>query len=200
LLNPNSNGKLVGAEARLQRGSAGGATSNAGVKTLYEAQFGAERFGNLRQGCARRTDDAPFDAADLSLGNNPEAQARFEEALGIGRGIGDRRLEGLWLGNLGHAALEVGDYPQAQACFEEAFCIARDIDDCSHERWCVDWLGNVAANLGDYLKAEACFEEALRISREVGDCSHYNWFASGLSRVTAGSGEYPAAGSALKDP
>ena len=53
--------------ARMPHGSAGSATPSARLRTLDEAQVGSERFGNLRQRCARRTDDSAFDAADLRL-------------------------------------------------------------------------------------------------------------------------------------
>src|ERR1017187_4732858 len=55
--------------ARMPHRSAGSATPSARLRTLDEAQVGSERFGNLRQRCARRTDDSAFDAADLRLGN-----------------------------------------------------------------------------------------------------------------------------------
>jgi len=127
------------------------------------------------------------------LGDFPEAQTQFEEALRIARGLGERRLEGSCIGGLGNVLFELGDYREARARYEQALTIARELGD---SRMAGVWLGDlagVAFNLGDYHEARARYEEALGIARELGDRSSEGRWLGNLGTMVLQLGDYSEA-------
>jgi len=103
-----------------------------------------------------------------SLGDYAEARACFEQAYSIAREVGDRGVEGLWIGGLGTVAFRLGDFGEARARFGEALRLAREIGDRRFDGWWISGLGDVALNAGDHAEARARFDEALGIARELG--------------------------------
>jgi predicted ATPase/class 3 adenylate cyclase len=97
-----------------------------------------------------------------------EARDCYERALAVARRIGDRRLEGGLLGNLGGLHHDRGELDAARAHIEQALQLASAVGDRR-------WAGNARCNLGLVLQQQGHlpealpnFEQALLIAREVG--------------------------------
>jgi len=97
------------------------------------------------------------------------ATENYEQALSIARKIGDKRGEGITLGNLGNACQSLGDHKKAINNYEKALSIARKIDDKRNEGNWLSNLGTAYRSLGDYHKAIENYEQALSIARKIGD-------------------------------
>lgn len=122
-----------------------------------------------------------------------EAAALYREALGIERGLGDRRLVAALLNNIGQTAIRIGDHESGRARLEESLDIARECD--------LDWmlgyiqygLGAIAEAAGDGAAAIARFREATDRHR----AAEYTWGEYGarmrLAYNLAMVGEYEEA-------
>jgi len=107
---------------------------------------------------------APFQLRDVRGG------IRYhEQSLAIHREIGDRRGEGVTLGNLGNAYLGLGDAPRAIGYYEQQLVITREIGNRDGEGSALDGLGVAYKRLGDARRAIGYYEQALIIRREIGD-------------------------------
>ena len=108
--------------------------------------------------------------AYLDLGQANRAISCHEQALDIDREVGDRRGEGIDLGNLGLAHAALGRAEQSIDYHEQALDIDREVGDRRGE---VTDLGNLGArpyrDLGRAERAIGYYEQALAIAREVGD-------------------------------
>jgi tetratricopeptide (TPR) repeat protein len=93
----------------------------------------------------------------------------LEAALAASRRLGDRKDEGVHLGNLGTAYWALGDARKAIAFYEQALAIDREIGDRRGEGNDLGNLGVAYAALGDARKAIAFYEQQLVIVREIGD-------------------------------
>ncbi len=103
------------------------------------------------------------------FGNSRQAIDCFEKSLSIVREIGDRRGEGVALGNLGNAYSDLGDARKAIEFYEQHRNIAREMGDRRGESADLGNLGVAYSDLGDARKAIEFYEQALVISREIGD-------------------------------
>jgi len=103
--------------------------------------------------------------------------------LAILREIGDRRLEGITLNNLGFVAGDQGDYAAGRTYYEQALAIAREIDNREGESLTLNSLGFVAINQADYAGARAYYEQALTIAHEIGNQEHEGYALTGLGEV-----------------
>ena len=107
---------------------------------------------------------------NLALDDSPPlAKAAYREALDAARASGDRRNEGVALGDLGIAELALGEATSALTHLEEARAILRDCGDERSEARAVLHLGRAHAALFDGRTAAVCFEEALELVRGQGD-------------------------------
>ncbi|HSW07636.1 ATP-binding protein [Aquabacterium sp.] len=109
------------------------------------------------------------------LGRHMDHQARwaeatecFERALRLARRLGDRRMEGGLLGNLGGLLHDQGELDLARRHYERSLELACELGD---QRW----EGNGRCNLGLLYQAQGRhdeareqFENALRMARQVG--------------------------------
>ncbi len=93
----------------------------------------------------------------------------LQSALEAAKRSGDRKYEGIHLGNLGIAYAGLGDARRAIELYEGALAISREIGDRRGEGNTLGNLGNAYADLGDIRKAIEFHEQALVIDREVGD-------------------------------
>ena len=111
----------------------------------------------------------------------------LEESLAIAREIGDRRNEGIWLGNLGHAYRDLGQVERAIKFYERALAIAREIGDRRNEGIWLGSLGLAYRNLGHAERTIELYEQALAIAREIGDRrqegSHLNKLGTAYRRL-----------------
>jgi tetratricopeptide (TPR) repeat protein len=103
------------------------------------------------------------------LGNYPRAIQGYENCLKIAQAIGDRRGEGIALGNLGIAYDGLGQHERAIDYHQQALIISRMIADRRSE-------GNVLGNLGlaykyrkQYEHAIDFYQQDLAIKQETGD-------------------------------
>ncbi len=93
----------------------------------------------------------------------------FTAAASAAHTLGDRRNEGVWLGNLGTAYAALGQVERAIEHHTQALAISREIGDRRNEG---AWLGNLGtayAALGQVERAIEHHTQALDISREIGD-------------------------------
>jgi predicted ATPase/DNA-binding SARP family transcriptional activator/class 3 adenylate cyclase len=154
-----------------------------GQLVVHLAQFwnvrGYWRLGDveLRRFLAQDASDCAFHAAGLRLlgnvaarmGDYPEAQAGYEEALVTARQLGDRWEEATDLAGLGQVAWYLADYSESRARYEEALAIAQELGDRQMEaKWLLN-IGMVDHWLADYTEARSNYEQALMIARNVGD-------------------------------
>ena len=105
----------------------------------------------------------------LDIGKAQQAVGYFERAVAVGRGEGQRGLEGAVLGNLGSAYAALGDARQAIGYFEQALVIVREIGDRRGKGAALGNLGRAYPRLGDARRAIGYCEEQLAVVREIGD-------------------------------
>jgi len=90
-------------------------------------------------------------------------------AVDAARLLGNKRKEGVRLGNLGLAYAALGDTRKAIECYEQNLVIARETGNRRGEAASLGSLGNAYGDLGDEGKAIEYHEQALIIDREIGD-------------------------------
>jgi tetratricopeptide (TPR) repeat protein len=106
---------------------------------------------------------------DWHLGRAAEAIPHFERALDLYQEIGDRRGEGVALGNLGLAHDQLGELRRAIEYFERDLAIARELGDRRGEGQTLGNLGSTYADLGKTRRAIELYEQSLAIAREIGN-------------------------------
>jgi tetratricopeptide (TPR) repeat protein len=132
-------------------------------------------------------------------GQLPEAQKHFETALAIARDVGDRRVEGAILYNLGLVHQELGAIAEARRHYEAALANAREVHYPTAQ-------GVVFGSLGDILAKEGRFEEARELLksgectlREAGDRFELAKLLCIRGRIEAALGDRTSAQSALAE-
>jgi tetratricopeptide (TPR) repeat protein len=90
-----------------------------------------------------------------------EAISYYQQALAIGREIGDRRGEGNALGNLGLGFYTLGQVKKAIKYYEQALAISREISDRRTEGTDLANLGLAHESLGDVEQARQLWLDAL---------------------------------------
>ncbi|HHS97440.1 MAG TPA: tetratricopeptide repeat-containing protein, partial [Chloroflexi bacterium] len=93
----------------------------------------------------------------------------YEQALAIAREIGDRRGEGIHLGNLGNAWADLGEVRKAIDYYEQALAIAREIGDRRGEGNRLVNMGLAYWELGDLERARRLWRRALEILEAIED-------------------------------
>jgi tetratricopeptide (TPR) repeat protein len=106
----------------------------------------------------------------LNLRQHPREQIVWLEfAAESAREIGDRRGEGVALGNLGNAYAALGQVDQAIGYYEQGLAIDREIGDRRGEGADLGNLGNAYYSLGQVDQTIGYHEQALAVAREIGD-------------------------------
>jgi tetratricopeptide (TPR) repeat protein len=106
----------------------------------------------------------------LDLRQHPVEKIRWlEAAISSAREIGNRRGEGVALGNLGNAYAALGETRKAIKFYEQALLIDREMGDRQGEGSDLGSLGSAYHALGETYKAIKFYEQALVIDREIGD-------------------------------
>jgi tetratricopeptide (TPR) repeat protein len=102
-------------------------------------------------------------------GYNREAVRLLTWSVAAAREIGDRRGEGIRLGNLGNACYSLGQLEQAIEYYTQALEIAREMENRRWEGSSLGNLGIVYTDLGQLEQAIEYYTQALEIAREIGD-------------------------------
>ena len=117
--------------------------------------------------------------------------ALYEEAVGLGPEIGDRRVAANLLLFQGLVITSQGDHERASALHEEALAMFREIRDVQGMGHCLNNLALGAVVEGDYDKASLLIRENLRIARESDYKLGIQYSLLGLGLVAAAR-EQPA--------
>jgi CHAT domain-containing protein/Tfp pilus assembly protein PilF len=107
--------------------------------------------------------------------------------------VGDRRLAGLALNNLGFTYDRLSQYEKALSCYEQALVLAREVGNREGEERDLNQLGRVYLELSQYEKALPFHEQALTIARAVGDRQGEGWPLLNLGVAYAGLSQYDKA-------
>ena len=105
--------------------------------------------------------------------------------LVIAREIGNRRGEGIALGNLGTVYDSLGQYGTAIDFYEQYLAIAREIDDQRGEGVARGNLGNLYRSLEQPVPALEQLQQALSIAQDIGDRSGEGRHLSNMGALLA---------------
>ncbi len=97
------------------------------------------------------------------------AIVKYEEALGLWRGLKDRLRESYTLEYIGNTYMDLGDRKKALDYYNQALPTSRAAGDRSGEAVTLDNIGRVYNALGERQKALDYLNQALPIQRTVGD-------------------------------
>jgi tetratricopeptide (TPR) repeat protein len=103
------------------------------------------------------------------VGDHAHAAEYFEEALSLGRRLGDRETTADSLTSLGAIAARRNEYDQAETLLSEALDSARDMGDERATATALVELGSLANYTHDVERAMGCYEESLALVRKLGD-------------------------------
>ncbi|HYF63653.1 MAG TPA: tetratricopeptide repeat protein [Herpetosiphonaceae bacterium] len=126
-------------------------------------------------------------------GDHRRAIELSEEALGLGRSLGDQRVIAAALFNLGSAALFLNRYDQSMACYDESLAIYRALGETGEAAQILKNQGLVAKEQGDYAAATSLIEESLRLRRSINDTRGMANSLVNLSIVVYWLGQYARA-------
>ena len=114
---------------------------------------------------------ALFDTGQVGyfMGVYADARAHLEEAIAIGRELGDKLVTGSALQPLGMACLAQGDLKAAHEHLEEALVRARELEDPRNIAAAVNAMAQLHRVEGDLDAAEPLYEHVLDLARELGD-------------------------------
>jgi len=133
-------------------------------------------------------------ANDLIRGRQfAAAQTVFERALEIARRIGDRKVEGEALQNLGNALYFQRNFARALEVSEQGLSLERERNDPEAIASALVGVGNVRYALAEYATALSKYREALTLQESLADHS-----AAASTLINTGNvryllGDYPAA-------
>jgi predicted ATPase/DNA-binding winged helix-turn-helix (wHTH) protein len=125
----------------------------------------------------------------LCLGRYGEANGYVEEALSIGREIGDNKLAAKALITLGYLANENGSSESALERLEEALTLARNLDDKVLVARALNASGEVYRAAGNIEAAQPLYEESLALGREQENVGNITAVCDNLARVFISRGE-----------
>ena len=94
--------------------------------------------------------------------------SHFEQALAIHREVGNRRMEGIALGNLGNACLDKGRVDDAVIHLTQALEIHREVGNRRDEAIALANLGRLRSGQHRSVEAHELYDAALTIAREGG--------------------------------
>lgn len=170
---------------------------------LYTTGYYAEDMAVLTcaHRAARRCGDQVTEARALTglgdsalrLGDYPQADRHFRQALTVYRAAGDQPGEARALGNLGVLAAQHGRYRQASRHQRQALALCRAIGDQMGQAVSSARLGEVDLRQGRYPQASAHFETSLALFRQVGDPIDQAYALGNLGELELRLGRYQEA-------
>jgi non-specific serine/threonine protein kinase len=124
-----------------------------------------------------------------------DRRPELEEALGIGRELGDQWTIATALRNLGLLDNIMGNYLVARSFLEESLAIWREmgIEGKNSSAWTLCFLGDVALNYGDAELARSFYQEAVTILEEPGDLNFRAYAVRRLGQLLWRNGDYKRA-------
>lgn len=102
-------------------------------------------------------------------GRTRDAQTNLEKALELHQRTGNRRDEGVALGNIGGRYFERGLLEEARDCYDRGRAVLQEVGDRRSAAVLLAHLGQADVELGDHAAGRQKLEEALATQREVGD-------------------------------
>jgi predicted ATPase len=121
-------------------------------------------------------DSATYAAARKELGllyhrrrDIDRARTCYEAALPVARALGERRMEGALVGNLGALDHDIGRFEQAAERYQQALDILREVGDVRFEGIFLTNLGVLEQEQGRRVRAEKSYERALELLSAAGD-------------------------------
>jgi predicted ATPase/DNA-binding SARP family transcriptional activator len=120
-----------------------------------------------------------------------DKRSELEEALSIGRELGDHWNIATALRNLGLTENIKGNYQQAQTLLEQSLAIWRDMgpEGKMGRSWTLIFLGDGALNQGESELARSYYEEAKTILREIGDINFLAYLVRRLGQLAWREGD-----------
>ena len=103
------------------------------------------------------------------MGNFPQAQVLYEQALAMAQDIGNRASEGRLLTNLGLLDRQAGELGLAKQRYETALIVLEEIGDRASMSGTLNSLGQVQRSLGNDEAALASYERGIAIALDIGD-------------------------------
>ncbi len=140
----------------------------------------AERTGALSTG--------GFLAAEQ--GDYAEAQALYEQRLGLFQELGNMGGVARALSHLGDLAIYQGDYEKAQRLFEESLPLHREVGAKGQVASTLLGLGRIAWRQGDSERAQPFFEESLTAYQELNDVGAVAVVLTNLGNLAKDRGDY----------
>ncbi len=125
----------------------------------------------------------------VEQGDYPRGVALLEEALALGRALGDGVATGASLIGLAWAAHYANDSGRAVGLLEEALTLFRELGHYNGTADALIGLGWVSLRAGDWRRAAALFGECLGMSHERGGMAHVADCLRGLGAVAGQAGE-----------
>jgi len=168
------------------------------AKALLEEGLILYRELGEKEGIASSLVDLGF-VAVLAERDLETVPALYEEAVGLGPEVEDRRVAANLLLFQGLIAVSQGEYERATALHEEALAKFREIRDVQGMGHCLNNLALGAVVEGDYDKASLLIRENLRIARESDYKLGIQYSLLGLGLVAA-SREQPVRAARLWGP
>ena len=107
--------------------------------------------------------------AEMYSGMIESAETHLKAALALTRAVGDRRLEGRVLCNLGRTHSQQTRLGEALSCLTMALAIAREVGDGRFEGIVLNAMGMAHHMQGHVEEAQSLQEAALAVARTVGD-------------------------------
>ncbi|MFN7971795.1 MAG: tetratricopeptide repeat protein [Acidobacteriota bacterium] len=127
---------------------------------------------------------------ERNVGNVAEARALVEDALETYRQLGDRRGEGIALGNLAVLVHSQGDVTGARDIYEAAIAIHGEVGNTRHEGLALSNLALVTQELGRPWQALVLYERALAFVREARMLTHEAYVLGNIAELHRQLGEH----------
>jgi DNA-binding CsgD family transcriptional regulator len=123
------------------------------------------------------------------IGDQDRDVPAFEEALALGRKVGDEVVVYRALYHLGEAARYRGDFDHARVLHEESLSISARYGDTRNHAFALASLGRLAWMRGEYKEAVALHRDSLRLWRDRRDQGGIAISMEGLAWAASGHGQ-----------
>jgi len=130
-----------------------------------------------------------------------DKRVELEEALSIGKELGDRWNIATALRNLGLLENILGNYAEARSFLEQSLKVWRDMGSEGEmgSAWTLNFLGDAALNHGELEWARSLYEEAVAILRRPGDVNFLAYAVRRLAQLLWREGDYETASELCKE-